>query len=157
MTQKLPPTPPSVLAQISQLSSLPMAELKALWRDLTNDPPPTKRPLIERHLAYRLQVKALEATGNTLVKQNQQRIDALIKQVEQAEKQKKRKVTDDLLPGTVLSRHFQGKEYRVTVTHDRQFDLDGHAFSSLSAVARHITGTRWSGVKFFGLDKRRAS
>ena len=158
MKHNLPPTPPSVLAQISQLSSLSMADLKALWRDVSDDPLPTKRPLIERHLAYRLQVKALEATGNTLIKQNQQRIDALIKQTEQAEKRKKKhRVTDDLLPGTVLSRHFQGKEYRVTVTHDRQFDLDGHTFASLSAIARHITGTRWSGVKFFGLDKRKAS
>jgi hypothetical protein len=154
MNRNLPPTPPSVLAQISQLNTLTMAELRQLWQTLTHDPLPAKRVLIERHVAYRLQVQALEATGSTLVKQNQQRIQALIEQTEREEKKKKRNAAADLLPGTVLSRDFQGKTYRVTVTHDKQFDLDGHAFASLSAVARHITGTRWSGLRFFGLDKR---
>jgi hypothetical protein len=29
--------------------------------------------------------------------------------------------------------------------------LNGQVFKSLSAAARHITGTRWNGPKFFGL------
>ena len=35
--------------------------------------------------------------------------------------------------------------------------LDGKAYSSLSAIARHITGAKWSGPRFFGLTKSRSA
>ena len=40
---------------------------------------------------------------------------------------------------------------QVTVLNDARFELDGRAFKSLSAVARAITGTSYSGPVFFGL------
>ena len=60
-----------------------------------------------------------------------------------------------LMPGTTLIREWDEREYRVTVTPEGLYALDGQVFKSLSAVARHITGTHWSGPKFFGLrDKK---
>lgn len=56
-----------------------------------------------------------------------------------------------LFAGTVLVREWDEREYRVTVTADGLYELDGQRFKSLSAAARHITGTQWSGPKFFGL------
>lgn len=56
-----------------------------------------------------------------------------------------------LMPGTVLVREWDVREYRVTVTADGLYELEGRRFKSLSAAARHITGTQWSGPKFFGL------
>ena len=56
-----------------------------------------------------------------------------------------------LMPGTVLMREWDEREYRVTVTADGLYELNGQRFKSLSAAARHITGTQWSGPKFFGL------
>ena len=56
-----------------------------------------------------------------------------------------------LMPGTTLIREWEAREYRVTVTPEGLYALDGHLFKSLSAAARHITGTRWNGPKFFGL------
>ena len=56
-----------------------------------------------------------------------------------------------LMPGTVLVREWDEREYRVTVTADGLYELNGQRFKSLSAAARHITGTQWSGPKFFGL------
>ena len=41
--------------------------------------------------------------------------------------------------------------HRVTVTPDGLYELNGQVFKSLSAAARHITGTRWNGPRFFGL------
>ena len=35
------------------------------------------------------------------------------------------------------------------------FDYQGRSFASLSAVARHITGSQWNGPAFFGLRERR--
>lgn len=56
-----------------------------------------------------------------------------------------------LSAGTQLIREWNGKPYRVEVI-DGGFMLDGKNYSSLSAVAKKITGAHWSGPRFFGLD-----
>jgi len=53
--------------------------------------------------------------------------------------------------GTTLIREWDERQHRVTVTPDGLYELNGQVFKSLSAAARHITGTRWNGPKFFGL------
>jgi hypothetical protein len=44
-----------------------------------------------------------------------------------------------------------GHTHRVVVMPCGQFDYNGQPYSSLSAIANVITGTRWSGPAFFGL------
>ena len=55
------------------------------------------------------------------------------------------------MPGTVLLREWGEREHRVTVTPTASTSSRARRFKSLSAVARHITGTHWSGPLFFGL------
>ena len=55
-----------------------------------------------------------------------------------------------LKPGTVLVRDYQGQRHTVTVAPDG-FDWQGTTYPSLSAIARAITGTAWSGPRFFAL------
>ena len=57
-----------------------------------------------------------------------------------------------LKPGTRLLRTWRGRTYTVTVA-DPGFLYEGKTYSSLSVVAREITGTPWSGPVFFGLKK----
>ena len=57
------------------------------------------------------------------------------------------------LPGTVLTRSFKGKTVKVCVLPDG-FRYQDRRFRSLSAVAEHITGTRWNGYVFFSLQDR---
>lgn len=52
--------------------------------------------------------------------------------------------------GAVLVRTWKDKSHRVMVLDDG-FAFEGRAYSSLSEIAREITGTRWNGPKFFGL------
>ena len=59
------------------------------------------------------------------------------------------------LPGTVLTRSFKGKTVKVCVLPDG-FRFEDRRFRSLSAVAEHITGTRWNGYVFFSLQNRRS-
>jgi hypothetical protein len=59
------------------------------------------------------------------------------------------------LPGTVLTRSFKGKTVKVCVLSDG-FRYQDRRFRSLSAVAEHITGTRWNGYVFFSLQNRRS-
>jgi hypothetical protein len=57
----------------------------------------------------------------------------------------------DPAPGTRLVREWQGESHVVDVQ-DGHVIYDGRTFKSLSAVARAITGARWSGPRFFGLS-----
>ena len=56
-----------------------------------------------------------------------------------------------LKPGTVLVREYQGRRHIVTTVRDG-FDWQGTTYQSLSAIARAITGTAWSGPRFFALQ-----
>lgn len=60
---------------------------------------------------------------------------------------------DPRLPvnGTVLVREYEGKKHEVTVNGARSFSYAGHEYSSLSTIAREITGTPWNGFLFFKL------
>lgn len=59
-----------------------------------------------------------------------------------------------LRPGTQLVREHNGALHRVVVM-ERGFSWNGRIFSSLSEVARTITGTSWNGPAFFGLRSRK--
>jgi len=62
---------------------------------------------------------------------------------------------DPRLPpaGTVLRRVHAGVEHQCVVL-DGGFEYRGRLFKSLSQVAKHITGTEWNGLLFFGLKRR---
>ncbi|MCK9532519.1 MAG: DUF2924 domain-containing protein [Gammaproteobacteria bacterium] len=144
----VPPVPPSVTAQIAGLSDLSMQEIKALWRRLFGGDNPThNRQFLERRIAYKLQEIEFRKVDRNLLERNQRRSKALV------EGGKVRKLDRDirLMPGTVLTREYQGIEHRVTVAQDGQYEFEGRRYRSLSMIAREITGTRWSGPVFFGL------
>ena len=54
-----------------------------------------------------------------------------------------------------LVREWNGRTYQVQVVEDG-FHMDGKVWKSLSAIAKNITGTDWSGPRFFGLNSRAA-
>jgi hypothetical protein len=58
-----------------------------------------------------------------------------------------------LRAGTHVVREWNGRVYQVEVMADG-FQMDGKHFGSLSAIARKITGTPWSGPRFFGLARK---
>jgi hypothetical protein len=53
-------------------------------------------------------------------------------------------------PGTRLVREWRGKVYEVTVM-DKGYAWEGRPYPNLSRIATEITGTKWSGPRFFGL------
>jgi hypothetical protein len=62
----------------------------------------------------------------------------------------------ELKPGTRLLREWQGRTYEVLVLDDG-FSWQDTRYRSLSAIARQITGTPWSGPLFFGLKPNRSA
>jgi len=55
--------------------------------------------------------------------------------------------------GSHLIREWNGRTYQVEVV-EGGYRMDGKSWPSLSAIAKHITGTTWSGPRFFGLTAR---
>lgn len=55
-----------------------------------------------------------------------------------------------LKPGARLVRGWGGQHHVVNIL-DQGFEWQGKTWASLSAIARAITGARWSGPRFFGL------
>lgn len=58
--------------------------------------------------------------------------------------------------GTHYVREWNGRTYQVAAV-AAGFEMDGRIWPSLSAIAKHITGTTWSGPRFFGLTKVRTA
>lgn len=141
-------TPPSVTARIVQLPDLSMGDIKALWKELFHTDTPThNRQFLERRIAYRLQEIEFRKVDRALMDRNKRRIQQIIDSGKN--KQPDRKTS--LMQGTVLTREYQGHEYRVMAAVDGQYEFDGRIYPSLSRIAREITGTAWSGPVFFGL------
>lgn len=62
--------------------------------------------------------------------------------------------SSQLQTGARLVKAHGGRNHVVQVTANG-FDYEGQQFASLSAIARHITGTHWNGLLFFGLRQRK--
>ena len=139
---------PSVLQQVASLSSLPLLEIRALWRQYFKTEAPThNRPFLERRLAYKIQEAELSRNNLPLLERNARRIAQLIKTGKMAAR-----YTNAQVPaGTLFEREYKGCLHKVFVTADGQYAYNGQAYRSLSVIAREITGTRWSGPAFFGV------
>jgi hypothetical protein len=123
-----------------------LEDLRNEWRCLyRGDPPRVSRDLLTRGIAYRRQ--ELEHGG--LSKTTHRKLKTLAKMLRSTDR-----VAPDpgitLKSGARLVREWHGRTHTVTVTDDG-FDYAGTTYSSLTKVARAITGTRWSGPRFFGL------
>lgn len=140
----------SIVAELAELKSLPIADLKAKYRMLIGaEPSVHSRATIEARLAYRLQ----ELRYGGLSQQTKRRLDALADAIESSAGNGRARAKSRPTSGTTLVREYRGVEHRVTVRDDG-FEYEGRMFKSLSAVARRITGTAWSGLVFFGLKAR---
>lgn len=145
---KAPSQEQTVAARVAALPKLPMKELWALWdKYFPRRPSHHNRGYVEGRVAYKMQEAAF---GGIKPEVRQQLI-----RIGQAQSKMKTRTTNDIhiVPGTVLVREFDSREHRVTALADGGFEYEGRRFKSLSAAARHITGTQWSGPVFFGLVK----
>lgn len=136
----------SVLIQLAALKDKSISDLKAMWTDLFDKPPPPVAGCVylESRLGYRIQELAYGGLKPETVK----RLDALATHGVDPGKRR----IERPLAGTRLVREWQGVEHHVTTLVDG-FEWQGRRFKSLSAVAKAITGTQWNGPAFFGLRR----
>jgi hypothetical protein len=146
-------------AQIAVLWRMTTAELRVRYREVFGeDSVTTHKQHLVRRIAWRLQA----LTQGDLSERARRRAleiadDADIRSTVPASflhKAPPHSLTDRRLPaaGTQITRYYQGRAIEVKVLPDG-FEHDGVRYKSLSGVARAVTGTRWNGLKFFGLAK----
>jgi Protein of unknown function (DUF2924) len=138
---------------LSRLPKLDIRELREEWRVLykADVSPHLSRELLIRAVAYRIQELALGGLRPELQRQLRQ-IAQELKQTGEAAK----RFRPQLKPGTRLIREWQGRTHEVVVRDDG-LSWQGMHYRSLSAIARKITGTAWSGPLFFGLKQNRSA
>ena len=131
--------------EIAKLGELPRPVLVERWTSFHGTAPPKgiSRQLLELSAAYALQASVY---GGLSRKRYKQLLSAFCSGSEGT----RREASPALKPGSRLVRVWNGKFHHVEVT-DHGFAWRGRTFASLSAVAREITGARWSGPRFFGV------
>lgn len=167
--------------EVAAICDLPREELVALWVKAHGCPPPkgVKRGLLERSVAWHLQAKllgGLSAHARRAIRQYAKQREAerhLAKGSASADSSGCVASSDLVKPksvgtaglvaasaaptikpppatGTRLIREWNGRMHVVDITEDGIL-FDGKLYRSLTAVAKRITGTHWSGPRFFGL------
>jgi hypothetical protein len=138
---------------LARLPKLDIRELREEWRRLykAGASPHLSRELLIRAVAYRMQEVALGG----LRPEPQRQLRQIAQEVKQTGEEAKR-FRPQLKPGTRLMREWQGRTYEVVVLDDG-FSWQGTRCNSLSAIARKITGTAWSGPLFFGLKQNQSA
>src|SRR5882762_1380891 len=125
-------------------------ELKTRWRSLYGTKPPQKihRSLLIAAVAHRVQENALGALKSSVRRH-------LMQPTNNPATPRPSPHYQCLRPraGTVLVRDWGGVTHQAKVLEDGIL-FRSKRYKSLSEVARVITGSRWSGPLFFGLDRK---
>jgi hypothetical protein len=131
----------SLQENLARLDALSKADLRGRWVKLTGRPAPrVSAGLLRLALAWELQAR--EHGG--LSAQTLRRLVQIARG---------RTRTRAAAPGMRLVRAWNGRTHVVTIDESGVVRWEDREWKSLSAVAREITGTRWSGPAFFGLKQ----
>lgn len=133
--------------QLAALSEMGAPELRAEWCRLYRSHPPNllRRDLLELGVAWKLQERVL---GGLSAPTKRQLAELARTMATKSDLAPARKVT--LKPGARLVRAWGGETHEILVVEDG-FVWRGKTWRSLSVIAREMTGTHWSGPRFFGL------
>lgn len=135
-------------SDLDATAKMTYAELQVAWRRYYRTAPAKKmsRDILELGIAWKIQENRLGGLGAAVKRQ----IADLSRTMEaKSDLAKPRAVTPK--PGARLLRTWNGVTHDVLVVEDG-FLWAGRTWRSLSVIAREITGTRWSGPRFFGLN-----
>lgn len=129
---------PDLTDKLAALKLMERTALRQEWERVYKRPAPAlSADLLRLGIAYRLQEKALGGSSRASA----------------AELKGTGTGWPALGPGTRLVRSWNGRTISVEAQ-DGGFVFEDRRYSSLSAIAREITGTNWSGPRFFGLHQR---
>ena len=137
----------SVAARVLALPNCSRGELEEQWRALWGSEPPRygSREFLVRAVAYGIQAQAFGGLDTKTLQ--------LLRKANQANGARLKGPANRISKGSKLFREWHGETHEVLVL-DKGFAWHGKTYSSLSAIARAITGAHWNGWAFFGLKRR---
>jgi hypothetical protein len=136
--------------RLAEIETYDSGALRQEWQKLYGCPAPKRirRDLLLRAVAYRIQELAFGGLKPATVRRLKQLADKTW--VGPAAPPP---AAASLRPGMRLMREWNGETHLVEVV-EKGFTWREQPYPSLSAIARAITGSRWSGPRFFGLLDR---
>ena len=129
----------NIQEQLQELEGLTRDQLAVRWQQCfgASAPALSRSGLLRQAIAWHLQTKAMG--GLSLVEKRQIAAGSP-------------NTTKEASVGSRLIRVWQNQTHQVTVL-ESGYLYENQTWKSLSAIAKHITGTAWSGPVFFGLKK----
>ena len=129
------------------LDGLDLASLGRAWEQTFGSAPPSSlsRALLRRVLAYERQCRTHGGHSATTRRALAAMANGTPKHSAPA---------GSVSAGTHLVREWNGRTYQVEVL-DNGYRFDGKTYPSLTTITKRITGTHWSGPRFFGLTPKR--
>ena len=147
----------SLAKRLTELETMNTVALQIEWRRLfRSEPPSLSRDLLKRAIGYRYQELEFGGLSKAAARKLRSAADAIAAKAQRAgsasDKPERRAASDrpTLLPGARLVREWHGRTHVVTVT-ETGFEFSGRSYRSLTEIAHDITGTHWSGPRFFGI------
>ena len=137
--------------RLAALATMSPAHLRGEWRQSFRAPPPAVGPsLLALGIAYRLQEKEIGGLSSAHVREMARLAKQAAKGTLSVEPAASLKV------GSRLVRDWHGEPHQVLIRDDG-FVYRDKLYRSLTPIARDITGSNWSGPRFFGLKGARAT
>jgi hypothetical protein len=135
--------------EIDHLRVLSRPQLQVLWQKLYGRAVPrgVRREVMIPFLAYKIQEREYGGLKSSMCAELRRIARGLEGPLGTAEPRSQRRIKT----GTRLIRQWRGERHEVAVN-EIGFEYRGTKYRSLSEIARKITGTRWSGPAFFGLN-----
>ena len=127
--------------KLAKIIEMDRGSLVEQWKRCFSHPPPisSSRKFLFMALSYEYQKRECGGLTKTEIKTLKSLVEGKLPTASQ-----------NANLGAVLVREWHGRQYRVDVTDDG-YVFKNKNWSSLSAIAKDITGAKWSGPRFFGL------
>src|SRR5450755_3196318 len=159
----------AILMEIENLRRASLAGLREKFREVFQEETRSRhRKHLFRRIAWRLQALAegdlserargraqqiaQDASLRTVAPRDLLRVDGERVQTTPSDRNRREQDSRLPLPGVLLSRKWKGRILLVEVL-AKGFRYENRQYSSLSAIAVAVTGTRWNGLAFFGLTR----
>ena len=147
-----------ITKELAMLQTMTVPQLREYYVDVFRETTTSRhKHYLIRRILWGLQQQTFGGLSSKAVQKAQELADELYLRLlpkKGKEKPSMNKASSMLSHGNILVRKYKGKDIRVLVC-ENGFEYQGQPYKSLTAIVKQITGSHWSGNKFFGIERSR--